>query len=159
MIHSVSSPAGAISSPAESRSGTESRKRKVSVNSRISWIETATGTSLIGKHRLRGGPVVRRTQSHISTNFHDQTFQILFRAARAQQSASSFTAPRIGGFDVEQVRQLVVGIELNFTLWDPRRNRNNQDSRCGGEAPAGRSGNGPVRAYLHDQDQGPNRDR
>lgn len=37
--------------------------------------------------------------------------------ARAQQSASSFTAPRIGGFDVEQVRRLVAGTELNFTLY------------------------------------------
>lgn len=37
--------------------------------------------------------------------------------ARAQQSASSFTAPTISGFDVEQVRQLVPGTELNFTLY------------------------------------------
>jgi len=37
--------------------------------------------------------------------------------ARAQQSASSFVAPRIGGFDVEEVRQLAAGTELNFTLY------------------------------------------
>jgi len=38
-------------------------------------------------------------------------------AARAQQSASSSTAPRISGFDVEQVRKLTAGTELNFTLY------------------------------------------
>ena len=38
-------------------------------------------------------------------------------AARAQQPAFSSMAPRIGGFDVEQVRQLVAGTELNFTLY------------------------------------------
>ena len=37
--------------------------------------------------------------------------------ARAQQYSSSFTAPKISGFDVEQVRQLVAGTELNFTLY------------------------------------------
>ncbi len=37
--------------------------------------------------------------------------------AHAQQPASSFTAPRIGGFDVEQVRELTAGAELNFTLY------------------------------------------
>lgn len=37
--------------------------------------------------------------------------------ARAQQPASSFAAPRIGGFDVEEVRQLAAGTELNFTLY------------------------------------------
>lgn len=38
-------------------------------------------------------------------------------AARAQQYSSSYAGPRIGGFDVEQVRQLVPGTELNFTLY------------------------------------------
>lgn len=38
-------------------------------------------------------------------------------AVRAQQSAASSTAPRIGGFDVDQVRRLVAGTELNFTLY------------------------------------------
>lgn len=40
-------------------------------------------------------------------------------AVHAQQyeSASSVSAPRISGFDVEQVRQLVAGTELNFTLY------------------------------------------
>ena len=38
-------------------------------------------------------------------------------AARAQQSATSTTVPRIGGFDVDQVRRLVAGTELNFTLY------------------------------------------
>jgi outer membrane lipoprotein SlyB len=37
--------------------------------------------------------------------------------ARAQQSASSSTAARISGFDVEQVRKLGAGTELNFTLY------------------------------------------
>lgn len=37
--------------------------------------------------------------------------------ARAQQSASAYAAPRIGGFDVAQVRRLVAGTELNFTLY------------------------------------------
>src|SRR5512134_2280500 len=36
---------------------------------------------------------------------------------RAQQHSSSYAAPRIGGFDVEQVRRLVPGTELNFTLY------------------------------------------
>ena len=38
-------------------------------------------------------------------------------AVSAQQSAYSYTAPRISGFDVEQVRQLDPGTELNFTLY------------------------------------------
>lgn len=38
-------------------------------------------------------------------------------AVRAQQSATSYTSPRIGGFDVDQVRRLVAGTELNFTLY------------------------------------------
>jgi outer membrane lipoprotein SlyB len=38
-------------------------------------------------------------------------------AVSAQQSAYSYAAPRISGFDVEQVRQLVPGTELNFTLY------------------------------------------
>ena len=37
-------------------------------------------------------------------------------AARAQQSLVSLTAPKIDGFEVEQVRQLVAGTALNFTL-------------------------------------------
>ena len=37
--------------------------------------------------------------------------------ARAQQSAASVTAPRIDGFDVEQVKTLVAGTELDFTLY------------------------------------------
>jgi len=37
-------------------------------------------------------------------------------AGTTEQSAVSFTAPRIGGFDVEQVGRLVPGTELNFTL-------------------------------------------
>jgi outer membrane lipoprotein SlyB len=38
-------------------------------------------------------------------------------AAHAQQYSSSYAAPRIGGFDVQQVRQLVPGTELNFSLY------------------------------------------
>ena len=38
-------------------------------------------------------------------------------AAQAQQSASQVAAPRIDGFDVEQVAQLGVGDELAFTLY------------------------------------------
>lgn len=40
-------------------------------------------------------------------------------AARAQsyEYATAISAPRIGGFDVEQVRQLIAGAELNFTLY------------------------------------------
>jgi len=38
-------------------------------------------------------------------------------AAHAQSSAYSFTAPRISGFDVEQVAELAAGTELNFTLY------------------------------------------
>jgi hypothetical protein len=49
MILSASSLAGAISSPEDSRSGTESQKRKPRVNSKIFWIETATGTSRTGR--------------------------------------------------------------------------------------------------------------
>lgn len=37
--------------------------------------------------------------------------------ARAQQSVFSSTAARISGFDVEQVRKLGAGTELNFTLY------------------------------------------
>lgn len=37
--------------------------------------------------------------------------------AQQYESASSVSAPRISGFDVEQVRQLVAGTELNFTLY------------------------------------------
>lgn len=37
--------------------------------------------------------------------------------AGAQQSAYSTVAPRIGGFDVNQVRKLTAGTELNFTLY------------------------------------------
>ncbi len=37
--------------------------------------------------------------------------------AAAQQSGYSTTAPRIGGFDVKQVRKLVPGTELDFTLY------------------------------------------
>lgn len=48
-------------------------------------------------------------------------FAILFLAApgiaTAQQSISGFTAPRINGFDVEQVGELVPGTELKFTLY------------------------------------------
>lgn len=35
----------------------------------------------------------------------------------AQQSTAYYTTPRIGGFDVAQVRQLVAGTELKFTLY------------------------------------------
>ncbi len=38
-------------------------------------------------------------------------------AAVAQQSGYSNAAPRIGGFDVKQVRKLTAGTELNFTLY------------------------------------------
>lgn len=38
-------------------------------------------------------------------------------AAGAQQSGYSSAAPRIGGFDVRQVRKLTAGTELNFTLY------------------------------------------
>jgi outer membrane lipoprotein SlyB len=38
-------------------------------------------------------------------------------AVLAQQYTSPVASPRIGGFDVEQVRQLVAGTELNFTLY------------------------------------------
>lgn len=38
-------------------------------------------------------------------------------AALAQQSGYSNAAPRIGGFDVKQVRNLTAGTELNFTLY------------------------------------------
>jgi outer membrane lipoprotein SlyB len=37
--------------------------------------------------------------------------------AAAQQSGYSVAAPRIGGFDVIQVRKLTAGTELNFTLY------------------------------------------
>lgn len=37
--------------------------------------------------------------------------------AGAQQSGYSTAAPRIGGFDVQQVRKLTAGTELNFTLY------------------------------------------
>jgi outer membrane lipoprotein SlyB len=37
--------------------------------------------------------------------------------AHAQQYESSYTVPRIGGFDVDQVRRLAAGTELNFTLY------------------------------------------
>ena len=37
--------------------------------------------------------------------------------AGAQQPAYSTAAPRIGGFDVKQVRKLTAGTELNFTLF------------------------------------------
>lgn len=37
--------------------------------------------------------------------------------AAAQQSGYSAVAPRIGGFDVKQVRKLTAGTELNFTLY------------------------------------------
>lgn len=37
--------------------------------------------------------------------------------AGAQQSGYSSAAPRIGGFDVKQVRKLTAGTELNFTLY------------------------------------------
>ena len=37
--------------------------------------------------------------------------------AGAQQPAYSTAAPRIGGFDVKQVRKLTAGTELNFTLY------------------------------------------
>jgi len=38
-------------------------------------------------------------------------------AAVAQQSGYSNAAPRIGGFDVKQVRKLTPGTELNFTMY------------------------------------------
>ncbi len=38
-------------------------------------------------------------------------------AAVAQQPSYSIAAPRIGGFDVKQVRKLTAGTELNFTLY------------------------------------------
>lgn len=38
-------------------------------------------------------------------------------AAAAQQPLYSTAAPRIGGFDVKQVRKLSAGTELNFTLY------------------------------------------
>jgi outer membrane lipoprotein SlyB len=38
-------------------------------------------------------------------------------AAVAQQSGYSNAAPRIGGFDVKQVRKLTAGTELSFTLY------------------------------------------
>lgn len=38
-------------------------------------------------------------------------------AAHAQQYPSSYTAPSINGFDVEQVRTLAAGTELNFSLF------------------------------------------
>jgi len=38
-------------------------------------------------------------------------------AAHAQQYPASYAAPTIGGFDVAQVRRLVAGTELNFTLY------------------------------------------
>lgn len=38
-------------------------------------------------------------------------------AAVAQQPGYSNAAPRIGGFDVKQVRKLTAGTELNFTLY------------------------------------------
>lgn len=37
--------------------------------------------------------------------------------AAAQQSAYSSATPRVGGFDVKQVRKLTAGTELNFTLY------------------------------------------
>ena len=46
-------------------------------------------------------------------------FPLTFSAgtAQAQQAASTFAAPRIDGFDVEPVAQLVPGNELAFTLY------------------------------------------
>ncbi len=62
-------------------------------------------------------------------NIHQKIFSALFAllaffpltfpsgVARAQQSAASVAAPRIDGFDVEQVKTLVAGTELDFTLY------------------------------------------
>lgn len=48
-------------------------------------------------------------------------FPLMFAAGvvRAQpyEYAAAISAPRISGFDVEQVRQLIAGAELNFTLY------------------------------------------
>jgi outer membrane lipoprotein SlyB len=38
-------------------------------------------------------------------------------AAQAQQYGTTYAAPTIGGFDVEQVRKLAAGTELNFSLF------------------------------------------
>ena len=40
-----------------------------------------------------------------------------FGADRTKQFPAALTAPEIGGFEVEQVRQLVAGTALNFTLY------------------------------------------
>jgi outer membrane lipoprotein SlyB len=59
-------------------------------------------------------------------NFYQKVFVALFAVlpmflvsgtAAAQQPGYSNTAPRIGGFDVKQVRKLGAGAELNFTLY------------------------------------------
>ena len=59
-------------------------------------------------------------------NFHQTLFVALFAmlpvpivsgAAAAQQPVYATAAPRIGGFDVKQVRKLGTGTELNFTLY------------------------------------------
>lgn len=59
-------------------------------------------------------------------NFYQKLFVALFAllpmqlvsgAAAAQQSGYANAAPRIGGFDVKQVRKLGTGTELNFTLY------------------------------------------
>lgn len=44
-------------------------------------------------------------------------FTAVSGVAGAQQSGYSAAAPRIGGFDVKQVRKLTAGTELNFTLY------------------------------------------
>jgi len=44
-------------------------------------------------------------------------FSAVPNAAVAQQSGYSTAAPRIGGFDVKQVRKLTAGTELNFTMY------------------------------------------
>ena len=59
-------------------------------------------------------------------NFYQKLFVALFAllplhlvsgTAAAQQSGYATAAPRIGGFDVNQVRKLGAGTELNFTLY------------------------------------------
>ncbi|MDP2398563.1 MAG: glycine zipper 2TM domain-containing protein [Burkholderiales bacterium] len=59
-------------------------------------------------------------------NFYQKLFIALFAllpmslvsgTAAAQQSVYANAAPRIGGFDVKQVRKLGTGTELNFTLY------------------------------------------
>ena len=59
-------------------------------------------------------------------NIHTKSFLALLAffsltfaqgAVSAQQSGYSYTAPRISGFDVEQVDRLEPGAELNFTVW------------------------------------------